>query len=102
MRVNIRPDVITRDAMIHPAAHVQRFLKRGDKNLIVAAIMRAANAFVAKRPQLKGSLYGIGIGVWFDSWLARGPASNPPEKSYLDGAVLPLAGSRGPSVAGYT
>lgn len=102
-----------------PAAHVHLDLSMGETKRSVATNNTANAAMLPQRDQLNGALYGMGTGVWCESCSAKGPASKPLQtifrdsvavdgmhthklKSYVEGAVLPFAGLRGPSAAGWT
>jgi hypothetical protein len=77
MRVNICPEVMTRDTLMVPTAHVHLFCRIGAMKRRATRKTRLDAANVPQRAQLMGALYGIGMGVWIESCSARGWASNP-------------------------
>ena len=56
MRVNIKPDTITRDTMTVPAAQVHLLWTTGEINLTASRAPNKLVDIVMKRNQLKGSV----------------------------------------------
>jgi hypothetical protein len=80
MRVNIKPDVITRMVRIVIHAQTQRLRRTGAKYRRDKTPDRAKKTTVPHMAQLMGARNGIGTGVKFESCSARGWASKPLSK----------------------
>jgi hypothetical protein len=77
MRVNMYPEVMTREVTTVAMAHghtlsIMRFWNRR-----MAASVRRPAAVGAQRSQANGAAYGMGIGVTLESCCASGSGSYP-------------------------
>jgi hypothetical protein len=80
MRVNIKPDVITRMVRIVILAQTQRLRRTGAKYRRDKTPDRAKKTTVPHMAQLMGGRNGMGTGVNCESCSARGWASKPLSK----------------------
>lgn len=73
-----------RDVRIVPTAQTHLFWRMGEMKRMRERKPRAPPAKVAQRAQSMGALYGMGIGVCWESWRASGPASYPLQMDVTD------------------